>query len=323
MTKRFYPWARYIKYNSLYFYALLHAAFFPESKISRCDTLFVIGCGRSGTTVLGEMLEAHPSVRYIFEPWHFWAAVDPRLDITQLFTKNYGPAIINDSYVSSTSKLKFERLFYGTFIRLFGGRPPSVLIEKTPHNAFRIGYLNGLNPNAYYLNIVRDGVAVVESIGQIAKNNSSIVAGLDNFNQWWGCNSGKWQAIKLSAVSLGFDPNEIEMLVTDRQKGACEWLLSLMEVEKYRSTLGGRLLDVRYEDLITHPRNVLEMIAEHFNFTKDVDWLERASNMIGVDKSAMNKEQKFAPLYLPVGICVEFNKYQRKFQFNNMAIPLN
>ena len=38
---------------------------------------FVVSCGRSATTLLGELMAAHPEVRYLHEPCHFWAAVEP------------------------------------------------------------------------------------------------------------------------------------------------------------------------------------------------------------------------------------------------------
>ena len=36
--------------------------------------VFLIGCGRSGTTILGERVDRHPPVTYLYEPRAPWAA---------------------------------------------------------------------------------------------------------------------------------------------------------------------------------------------------------------------------------------------------------
>jgi adenosyl cobinamide kinase/adenosyl cobinamide phosphate guanylyltransferase len=33
---------------------------------------FIIGCARSGTSILGELIASHPQVKYIFEASHVW-----------------------------------------------------------------------------------------------------------------------------------------------------------------------------------------------------------------------------------------------------------
>jgi len=33
---------------------------------------FIVGCARSGTSILGELIGAHPRVRYIFEAHDLW-----------------------------------------------------------------------------------------------------------------------------------------------------------------------------------------------------------------------------------------------------------
>ena len=54
-----------------------------ESELGRPAPIFIIGCGRSGTTLLGKMFDAHPAVRYLYEPYHLWAAIEPATDFLQ------------------------------------------------------------------------------------------------------------------------------------------------------------------------------------------------------------------------------------------------
>ena len=49
------------------------------------QSAYLIGCGRSGTTVCGRVLKNHPGVYYFYEPYHLWAAIDPTIDVLNLY----------------------------------------------------------------------------------------------------------------------------------------------------------------------------------------------------------------------------------------------
>lgn len=304
------PLARLIRKSIQYRYAVIRSRIGSNFEVQQPPTLFVIGCGRSGTTVLGKMLEAHPDVHYIFEPWYLWCAVDPRLDLTNLHTSIEVSAIIDETFFSTDAQVRFNRLFYQG--------ESKTLVEKTPHNALRIGYLEKLVPCANYLHIVRDGMEVIESINKLATENTYRIATMLQYNQWWGVRFCKWEAIKRAGVSIGYCAEEVDRLITNRQRGALEWLLSLHEVEKHRAALGQRLLEIKYDDLVTQTIDVLERIANRFDLKQDSEWLANASKMIRPRQSNNNACKSFI---LPRGICEEFNNYQEKYGFPHRATP--
>src|SRR5205807_1050578 len=43
--------------------------------------VFILGCGRSGTTILGNLLAQHPSVTYLHEHRPLWTSAYPETDI--------------------------------------------------------------------------------------------------------------------------------------------------------------------------------------------------------------------------------------------------
>ena len=51
----------------------------PVNRISR--PVFIIGCGRSGTTILGETLSRHSKVTYLNERRDLWFSAYPETDI--------------------------------------------------------------------------------------------------------------------------------------------------------------------------------------------------------------------------------------------------
>lgn len=71
---------------------------------------FVVSCGRSGTTLLGELVAAHPEVRYLHEPCHSRAAVDPTTDFVQLHTRGEHHCLLDGSSVTATAGGRFSRL---------------------------------------------------------------------------------------------------------------------------------------------------------------------------------------------------------------------
>jgi hypothetical protein len=79
------PWVRALKYNSLRYLAewTVRQSSSDEQPQQLPLPVFIIGCGRSGTTILGQVLSAHPEVYYLFEPYHLWAAIDPMTDVLE------------------------------------------------------------------------------------------------------------------------------------------------------------------------------------------------------------------------------------------------
>jgi hypothetical protein len=48
----------------------------PTLPLDGAAPIFIVGCGGSGTTLLGELLAAHPAVRYLYEPYDLWAVIE-------------------------------------------------------------------------------------------------------------------------------------------------------------------------------------------------------------------------------------------------------
>ena len=313
----FLSWVRLIRKIVLYQYSSFQSRFSANSEPQHYPTIFVIGCGRSGTTILGKMLQCHPEVFYLNEPLHLWAAVDPYLDLTGFYTSGEVGAIIDKTFYSKAAQDRFNRLFYRTFQQ---GSTINHLIEKTPHNALRLDYLDKLVPDAFFLNIVRDGIEVAESINKLSTENVYKIAFMPFFNQWWGTNNCKWKAIKRDGIINYGLSEEVDLLVTNEQMGAYEWLLSMKEVDKYRPVLGECLLEIKYTDLIFDGTAVMIKIANHFDLKIDSTWLKNSVNMIS-PKNAVYKLRE--PLVLPQNICEQFNHYQQRYGFSNRAKPLN
>ncbi len=263
---------------------------------------FIVGCGRSGTTILGKVLANHPQVSYRFEPYHLWAALDSRTDVLNLFHQGETQLMMDSSLVTDQLKLMFPRLFKAA--------ANQILIEKTPLNAFRIGYLRALMPNAKFIHIVRDGINVAHSIGRIATGSPYKIAGKPDLNQWWGVAGCKWESLQREGAQTGYWPESIPHLQTQVQRGAYEWLTSLEEIERWRGILDENLLEIVYEQLIINPRKILITLCEFLELEILEPWLMAATQAIRPQTTQATKS-----LELPGVMTQAFNHYQQKYQF--------
>lgn len=127
------------------------------------DLVFVIGAGRSGTTFLADLIGLHPEAaklpekRYLWSYGAYWRSHDIR-----------GPEDASPKIRSYIEKYLFRRA-------KSSGR--HYLIEKTPSNCFRVGFLSSLFPEAKFIHIIRDGRDVAISSARAFFGEKSLVNG--------------------------------------------------------------------------------------------------------------------------------------------------
>lgn len=310
------PWLRYFKYNWLYYSAKFKAItyttnnFTPNSR----QLVFLIGCGRSGTTILGSILSYHPDICYLFEPYHLWAAIEPKTDALNLYNQVDSNLIMDIQDWNQRAQIRFNRLI----LEYQHNKNNKILLEKTPLNAMRIGYINALAPQAKFIHLVRDGVDVSLSIERIAKSSHYKIVSKPQLNQWWGVNNSKWNALLRDGILAGYFPNEIEHLLNPRLKGAYEWLVSLAEIDKRRQYLGNRLYEITYNQLTLQPDKTLQNLCEFLELDYPRVWFNQSLQMLKPPKLASSTK-----LELPWAMCQTFNTYQERFRFSNRAVPLS
>ena len=102
----------------------------------------IIGCARSGTSILGEAVAAHPDVNYIFEAHEVWEKGGEGPNRSHRLTSAAAtPAVTAD--------------IRGWFDRQ--AEPGQVLVEKCPRNILRLPYIFQVFPEARIVHVVRDG----------------------------------------------------------------------------------------------------------------------------------------------------------------------
>ena len=194
--------------------------------------IFVGGAGRSGTTLMRVMLDAHPRI-----------CCGPELKVLpsiaewyQTLTRNF--AGVMQSYHNQPADLqRYFRTFIESLVDNFrraSGKPRWA--EKTPHNILFLIPLGEIFPDARFIHLVRDGRDVAASL--VTMNWINPLTGR------------KWDYVQNIANAARY------------------WreVVSLARQQAEHPVVAGRVLEVRYEALVADPagtmRQVLDFLGE-------------------------------------------------------------
>jgi hypothetical protein len=217
----------------------------PTSPPGRNPYVFVVGCPRSGTTLLQRMLDNHPLLA-VANDSHFIPravedlplGVDPALtpdlvEWVRTYRRFYRLGLTDDAVrraaAASSSYTEFVGALYSEYGRLRGKRLAG---EKTPDYVRHLPRLHALFPSARSIHIIRDGRDVALSVlewAQDGKGPSKLALWKDEpvavCALWW-----RWQ------------------LATGRRDG--------------RDLGPARYRETRYEDLVARPEETVRELAE-------------------------------------------------------------
>jgi hypothetical protein len=197
--------------------------------------IFIVGCPRSGTTLLQSMLASHPEV-VSFPETHYFSALAPK-PWWRLGPLIPDPALAKSRFEKSAELLgseelkglaptgsRWKRKWVRTFAKMLDGAAvksgASAWIEKTPEHLSFCPIISRYIEGVRFIHILRDGKSVVSSLVDVTRKHP----------EHWG---GVWDVEKC----VGF------------------WNRAVLKHRKYASKPGHML--VRYETLAAAPEPVL------------------------------------------------------------------
>jgi Sulfotransferase family len=224
---------------------VLAAPLLPPRKLPE-RPVFVIGCPRSGTTVVFDLLRASPALASIGQEGHvLWESFHhPREHGWR--SNTLGPGDVRS----------FERRYLAwaidTLARPRGGR----FLDKTPRNSLRLPYLDALFPDAQYVFVQRDGRATVSSLITAWREREHPAYVLPIPFSIPGIPERHWHFI-LPRGWRRFDRHPLEEVC------AHQYVTATSAILDFRARLEpSRFVDLRYEDLLAGPAGQMEHVHQ-------------------------------------------------------------
>lgn len=177
--------------------------------------IFIGGAGRSGTTLVQKVLLGHPNING--GPEFYFTK-----HITTLY-KNFINSHKTQSFHPSINKEDIKKaflLFYNTYQKPYQDSGILFIAEKTPTNIDVVDDLLDLFEDALFINVYRDGRAVLNSHFQVKKR----------------------------AWKKGKNLTEINLLKTSMYWSEC-----IKNIKKVKKSNISRVYNLKYEDLINNP----------------------------------------------------------------------
>jgi sulfotransferase family protein len=232
--------------------------------------IFIIGSGRSGTTILYKLLSIHSDLCWFsnytdkFPSLPSIAILHRILDIPvlgkrlkkanltrrsmKLIPKPTEGGTIYHSYCGfeharKTTEDDLNEEVGNKFRKIITKHLRSTgktrFISKQTANNQRIRQIDKIFPNAYYIHIIRDGRAVANSLFRISW--------WDDVDIWWlGHRASKW-------YEMGKEPIELCGL---------QWKRDVMELLENKHLFEDRYIEIRYEDLVENTKNIVHKITD-------------------------------------------------------------
>lgn len=218
--------------------------------------VFIVGCGRSGTTILGTALSRHREITYLNEPRHLWFQAYPQTDIwTRDAARRGGRLVLGAGDASEARSARLRRLFAREARRQ--GRP--VLVEKLPINNFRLAFLQRIFPDARFIHLYRNGLEVARSIEQLCLRG-----------EWFGLNSYKWDALVAHAATHQDLAGLPALCVSAFDRGLLEWRLSNQAAVTFLQQLPDQdFIELSYDQFIDDPLHSVGRILEFLDLPED------------------------------------------------------
>ena len=249
----------------------------PQSrKVDR--PLFIIGTGRSGTTILGVLLSMHRDVGFLNEPKAMWHAIYPDEDVIGSYSRGVAHYRLDEAHADDTVKRNAHRIFGAYLTTVCSQR----LVDKYPELVFRVPFVREVFPDAQFIFLVRNGWDTCASIDKWSERCGEQKNG--EVHDWWGVNRRKWELmIKELIIPDPYFSDVVPHLhefENHSDMAALEWIVTMREGLNRMRQSDGSILMIHYEHLVRSPEETLDRIAKFAGFSEDEGYLKYGGQML-------------------------------------------
>jgi hypothetical protein len=250
---------------------------FPQLK-KVAKPIFIIGTGRSGTTILGVVLSMHRDVGFLNEPKALWHKIYSQEDLVGSYSRGVAHYRLDATDVNLEIIQTAHRLFGAYLTAVASNR----VVDKYPEQVFRLPFVRQIFPDAKFIFLVRNGWDTCQSIKQWSQRLGTQVN--DETHDWWGVNDRKWHLLVEQLVSqdteLGQFTAQIKDFTEHSDRSAVEWILTMKEGLHWLQELPDSVYRVTYEDLVANPQVILQDILDFCELPQDAKMFEYANQTL-------------------------------------------
>lgn len=240
--------------------------------------IFIVGTGRSGTTILGALMSMHPDVGFLSEPKAIWHSIYPYEDVSGNYTMSDAKYVLDELNVDDTIKDHAHKIFGAYLTATFSGR----VVDKNPELVFRVPFVKEIFPDAKFVFLVRNGFDTINSISNWSEREGVTVNG--KRENWWGVNNKKWELMLDELVvadpDLGPHIDEIRQFKSHYDMATVEWIVTMRKGLSTLESHADCMKVYRYEDLLESPRAFFENLLGFCELQVDQTLLQYAENRL-------------------------------------------
>ena len=257
--------------------------------------IILFGNTRSGTTVVQNVMAAHPEVVGWYEPNAIWLYPDPRR--------------LYDEFDERDATERVKRYIRKRFLAYQRRHGDRIVLEKSPQNILRIPYVRAVFPEATFLYVVRHPLSFMSSVehkwqrtvtgrGIVRRLKSTPVSQLPYWLGRYLRQQFEKRVLKRKYLSI-WGPkyrdiykdleNHDLLTVIARQWSEC----SRKAEQDLARFPDGEVLRLTYEDFVTRPIEYSEQICEHCGLEMTDEIVQAANASVKADR--LDKWQRFDP----------------------------
>lgn len=257
--------------------------------------IFIVGTGRSGTTILGMLMSMHRDVGFLNEPKALWHSAYEGEDLIGSYTRKPARYRLDDKDVTPEIYSAMHRLF-GAYLLCSG---TSRVVDKYPELIFRVPFVRAIFPDAKFIFLTRNGWDTCHSIDTWSTRLGVIED--SETHDWWGTDNRKWSLMCEQLVredsELALLLPQIKLLRNHIDMAAVEWILTMREGVRLRQSIPASVHTVIYERLVESPNETLQALLNFCDLPDDAAFFEYAERILR--PAPAKKPYQINPILMP------------------------